>query len=93
MSGRYVRLEPGRYTLDVSDGEGPAGIQRGGDGDVRVGIDGGRATFRVASPERVYYWWRGPDERAGVRLIGVSSQTRDRTREQNAEGTWPRATG
>lgn len=71
MSGRYVRLRPGRYTLDVSGGEGPAGVRRGDGGDVRVEVDGGRVDFEVGRREAAYYWWRGPRERPGVRLLGV----------------------
>lgn len=72
MSGRYVRLTPGRYTLAVAEGEGPAGLHRAGDGEVAVDIDGGRIDFAVGAEEQAYYWWRGPRERTGVRFFGVS---------------------
>lgn len=72
MSGRYVRLTPGRYTLAVSEGEGPAGIHRRDEAGVVVDIDGGRVDFTVRDDESAYYWWRGPRERPGVRLFGVS---------------------
>lgn len=78
MSGRYVRLTPGRYTLAVADGEGPAGVHRQhGERGVAVDIDGGRIDFTVEEDERAYYWWRGPEERPGVRLFGVSSAERE----------------
>ncbi|HSH45382.1 MAG TPA: hypothetical protein VK966_05980 [Longimicrobiales bacterium] len=72
MSGRFVRLEPGRYTLAVSAGEGPAGVHRCEGEEVRVDVHGGRVDFVVADHEEAYYWWRGPGERAGVRLFGIS---------------------
>lgn len=73
MSGRYVRLTPGRYTLAVSEGEGPAGVHRGdGEPGVVVDIEGGRVDFSVRDDESAYYWWRGPRERPGVRLFGVT---------------------
>jgi hypothetical protein len=72
MGGRFVELEPGRYTLAVSGGDGPAGVQRCDGTGVRVDVGGGRAGFRVDDTERVFYWWRGPDERPGGRLLGVS---------------------
>jgi hypothetical protein len=88
MGGRYVRLEPGRYTLAVASGDGPAGVQRNDGTGVHVDVDGGRAGFRVSDEERVYYWWRGPEERPGVRLLGVT--------ESNATPTqarpWPTGT-
>lgn len=68
MSGTYRHLEPGRYRLEVEDGEGPAGIRRPDGRDVVVGINGGRRTFSLDRSERVYYWWRGPRPRSGVRL-------------------------
>lgn len=72
MSGRYVRLTPGRYTLAVSEGEGPAGLHRRDEAGVIVDVDGGRVDFTVRDDESAYYWWRGPRERPGVRLFGVS---------------------
>lgn len=74
MSGRYVTLAPGRYTLSVAAGEGPAGVHRGGEEEgVAVDIEGGRVDFAVGEEEKAYYWWRGPEERPGVRLFGVST--------------------
>ena len=69
MSGTYRRLRPGRYQLLVDSGAGPAGIRRPGGKDVAVDVDGGALGFRVESPERVYYWWRGPRRPGGVRLL------------------------
>lgn len=91
MSGRYVRLAPGRYTLSVAAGEGPAGLHRGGEGEgVAVDIEGGRIDFTVSGDEDVYYWWRGPRERPGVRLFGVSSG--DRVVEMERSEEWPTGT-
>ena len=90
MSGRYVRLTPGRYTLAVAEGEGPAGVQRSGDhGGVTVDIDGGRVDFTVGGAEEAFYWWRGPRERPGVRLFGVS---RGESIPERSEAAWPTAT-
>lgn len=90
MSGRYVRLTSGRYTLAVAEGEGPAGIHRCGEqGGVSVDIDGGRVDFTVGSDEDAYYWWRGPRERTGVRLFGVS---RGESIPERSEVAWPAAT-
>lgn len=72
-----MRLSPGRYTLQVRRGDGPAGVQRGDGGDVRLEVDGGRATFTVVAFEDVYFWWRGPLERAGVRLLPDKPQQRE----------------
>jgi hypothetical protein len=68
MSGTYRHLSPGRYQLVVERGHGPAGVRRTVGPDVMVGIDGGRHDFTVEDHERVYYWWRGPVPREGVRL-------------------------
>lgn len=86
MSGQRMKLAPGRYTLQVSEGEGPAGVQRGNGSDVRVEIDGGRVEFTVAAREEVYYWWRGPRQRRGVRLLGVQRAS-GRAREPVAPAT------
>lgn len=68
MSGTYRHLAPGRYQLEVASGEGPAGVRRPNGRDVVVGVGGGARSFAVDSSERVYYWWRGPRPRRGVRL-------------------------
>ena len=91
MSGRYVRLRPGRYTLHVSGGEGPAGIRRNDGRHLRVEVNGGRADFRVARDEEVFYWWRGPRERPGVRLLGVSGKNRSGGLSTGGE-QWPTGT-
>lgn len=84
-----MRLRPGRYTLDVAEGAGPAGVRRTErDPDVAVGIDGGRAEFQVSAPERVFYWWRGPEKRPGVRLLGVDGPDRV----DGESDTWPTRT-
>jgi hypothetical protein len=89
MGGRYVRLEPGRYTLAVSDGDGPAGVQRSDGSGVRVDVGGGRAAFQVVdAEERVFYWWRGPEERPGVRLLGLSDAKPNKPKPH----TWPTGT-
>lgn len=69
MSGTYRHLAPGRYQLEVETGEGPAGIRRPDGRDVVVGVNGGARSFALDRSERVYYWWRGPRPRPGVRLI------------------------
>lgn len=88
MSGRFIRLEPGRYTLSVSAGEGPAGVHRcGTEDEIHVDIHGGRVDFTVDDEEQAYYWWRGPEKRPGVRLFGVSGS---RSLSEQ-EATWPTA--
>ena len=69
MSGTYRHLAPGRYQLEVETGQGPAGIRRPHGRDVVVGVSGGARSFSVDEGERVYYWWRGPRPRTGVRLV------------------------
>lgn len=69
MSGTYRHLAPGRYQLVVDTGEGPAGIRRPDGQDIVVGIEGGQRDFAIKQGERVYYWWRGPAPRDGVRLV------------------------
>jgi hypothetical protein len=89
VGGRYVRSEPGRYTLAVSEGDGPAGVRRSDGSGVTVDMAGGRAAFQVGEEERVYYyWWRGPAERPGVRLLGVTESKG--TPEE--EASWPTGT-
>jgi hypothetical protein len=73
VSGTYRHLAPGRYQLVVDHGEGPAGVRRPDGRDIVVGIEGGHREFAIPSGERVYYWWRGPAPRDGVRLV---SETR-----------------
>lgn len=68
MSGTYRRLRPGRYQLVVRQGDGPAGVRRPRGADVVVGIEGGIQDFAVQQNEQVFYWWRGPAPREGVRL-------------------------
>jgi hypothetical protein len=68
MSGTYRHLAPGRYQLVVDPGHGPAGVRRSSGEDVLLGVEGGRREFSLEADERVYYWWRGPAPREGVRL-------------------------
>ena len=68
MSGTYRRLRPGRYQLVVRRGAGPAGVRRPRGTDVTVGVEGGIRDFAVQENEQVFYWWRGPAPRDGVRL-------------------------
>lgn len=74
MSGRSVRLGPGRYTLAVPSGHGPAGVQRDGEDGVRLNVDGGQVDFELDREEEVYFWWRGPVAPAGVRLLGATHE-------------------
>jgi hypothetical protein len=76
MSGTYRHLSPGRYQLMVERGHGPAGVRRPVGQDVAVGIEGGRQDFTVEGHERVYYWWRGPVARDGVRLTDAERSAR-----------------
>jgi len=69
MSGTYRHLAPGRYQLVVDTGHGPAGIRRPDGRDIIVGVEGGQKRFSIPDSERVYYWWRGPAPREGVRLM------------------------
>lgn len=73
MSGRFMKLRAGRYTLMVPDGHGPAGVHRGDD-DIQLDHHGGSVSFEVSADERVYFWWRGPSEPAGLRIIGLPAQ-------------------
>lgn len=68
MSGTYRRLRPGRYHLVVRSGAGPAGVRRPRGEDVTIGVEGGVRDFAVGESEKVFYWWRGPEPRDGVRL-------------------------
>ena len=77
MSGTYRYLDAGRYELSVEAGTGPAGIRRPDGSDVVVGVEGGSRTFALESAERVYYWWRGPSPRTGVRLVPEESEDLD----------------
>lgn len=97
MSGRYMELPAGRYTLMVPSGDGPAGVHRE-NGDVRVDRRGGRTSFEVPTDERVYFWWRGPTEPPGIRIVGSAPRqapppsldrdrrTRDRDRRREPRG-------
>jgi hypothetical protein len=69
MSGTYRHLGPGRYHLEVDSGQGPAGIRRPDGRDVVIGVEGGTRSFSLERDERIYYWWRGPRPRTGVRLM------------------------
>ncbi len=69
MSGTYRHLEPGRYRLHVEQGQGPAGIRRPDGRDVVLGVTGGSRSFSLDRGERIYFWWRGPRPRSGVRLV------------------------
>lgn len=73
MSGRYMKLPAGRYTLMVPSGQGPAGVHRE-NGDVLLDRRGGRTSFEVPADERVYFWWRGPTEPPGIRIVGPAAQ-------------------
>lgn len=74
MSGTYRRLGPGRYQLLVESGHGPAGVRRARGENVSIGVEGGSRDFSVWENEEVYYWWRGPVRRRGVRLVDESFQ-------------------
>lgn len=73
MSGRYMKLPAGRYTLMVPSGHGPAGIHRENE-DVQLDRRGGRTSFEVPADERVYFWWRGPTEPPGIRIVGPAAR-------------------
>lgn len=73
MSGRYMKLPAGRYTLMVPSGQGPAGVHRQNE-DVRLDRRGGRTSFEVDADERVYFWWRGPTEQPGIRIVGPAAR-------------------
>ena len=91
MSGTYRHLAPGRYQLEVEAGQGPAGIRRPDGRDVVVGLDGGARSFALERDERVYYWWRGPRPRKGVRLIPKKT-VRPRTSASPPSDTQPLVT-
>ncbi|MFO7893016.1 MAG: hypothetical protein R6U63_04715 [Longimicrobiales bacterium] len=76
MSGTYRYLKPGRYELTVDQGTGPAGIRRPDGRNVVVGVEGGKRRFALKQAERVYYWWRGPAPRPGVRLASQRASER-----------------
>lgn len=77
MSGTYRHLAPGRYQLEVASGDGPAGVRRPDGRDVVIGVSGGARSFAVDNSERVYYWWRGPRPRQGVRLTARTARPVD----------------
>ena len=79
MSGTYRHLAAGRYQLVVDRGQGPAGIRRPDGRDVVLGVEGGTREFGIDRGERVYYWWRGPAPRTGVRLLGATATGSART--------------
>lgn len=94
MSGRFMKLREGQYTLVVPNGHGPAGVHRQA-GDIQVDHRGGSVSFDVPAEERVYFWWRGPSEPPGLRIVGSDERVRrwgagaqepKRTREEK----WPR---
>lgn len=80
MGGTYRRLRPGRYHLVVKSGAGPAGVRRAGGEHVEVGVEGGVHDFAVREDEQVFYWWRGPEPDAGVRLERRRHRRRQRAR-------------
>lgn len=80
MSGTYRHLAPGRYQLEVETGQGPAGVRRPDGRDVVVGVSGGARSFALDTDERVYYWWRGPQPREGVRLVTRTPRVRQQPR-------------
>lgn len=80
MSGRYMKLRPGQYMLTVPRGNGPAGVHRPEGGDVAVDHQGGQVSFEVPGQEQVYFWWRGPREPQGLRIVGPATGRRGGTR-------------
>ncbi len=82
MSGRFMKLNAGRYVLSVPLGNGPAGVHRAEGSDIAVDRHGGEITFNVGAEERVYFWWRGPSAPAGLRVMGPgpASRAHPRTR-------------
>lgn len=73
MSGRFMKLRAGRYMLSVPSGGGPAGVHRLKGEEVHVDRHGGQVTFEVPADQQVYFWWRGPREPAGLRIVGPTS--------------------
>lgn len=71
MAGTHRKLRRGEYRLEVPAGEGPAGLRRATGEDIAFDIDGGWASFHVAKPESVYFWWRGETRQPGVALHRV----------------------
>lgn len=65
-----MKLRAGRYTLMVPNGHGPAGVHRQV-GDIQLDHHGGSVAFDVPAEERVYFWWRGPSEPSGLRIVGM----------------------
>lgn len=76
MSGRFMKLRAGRYMLMVPSGHGPAGVHRE-ESDIRLDRRGGRASFEIPTDERVYFWWRGPTEPPGIRIVGHAPTVRE----------------
>lgn len=91
MSGTYRHLAPGRYQLEVETGQGPAGVRRPDGRDIVVGVSGGARSFALETDERVYYWWRGPQPREGVRLVTRTPRVRQQSRGPQPRDTQPRA--
>lgn len=89
MSGRYMKLNAGRYVLSVPQGRGPAGVHRAEGADIAVDRHGGEISFDVRAEERVYFWWRGAAVPAGLRVMGPgpASRTRPRARRQDRADT------
>lgn len=73
MSGRFMKLRPGRYMLTVPRGHGPAGVHRTDGEEVQVDRHGGQVPFEVPAEQRVYFWWRGRREPTGLRIVGPGS--------------------
>jgi hypothetical protein len=86
MSGRYLKLRPGRYVLSVPGGSGPAGVHRATGGEVAVDRHGGELIFEVPAEERVYFWWRGAHEPAGLELSGPGPRPRSARQRRSPRG-------
>lgn len=70
MSGRFMKLRAGQYMLTVPRGGGPAGVHRATGEDIHLDRHGGQVAFEVPAEQQVYFWWRGPREPAGLRIVG-----------------------
>lgn len=87
MSGRYMKLNAGRYVLSVPRGRGPAGVHRAEGADIALDRHGGELSFEVTAEERVYFWWRGPAAPAGLGVMGPGATSRTLPRAQRQERT------